>query len=220
MLSPLYPISNFESYISGEVTIDPTAAISPGVLLQATPNSKIIIAAGVCIGMGSVLHAHGGTLEIEAGATLGAGVLVVGQGKIGANACIGSATTILNCAIESGQVVAPGSLLGDTSRSVAASEPAANPNSISSPSKPSPQTLESGDFQPPEPSPQTLESGDSQPNESESQKSQSTELTTYNNGNQVVYGKASLSQLISTLFPHSRSLNQQSPDGSSPSDST
>lgn len=116
-VSPLYPISNLNSYISGEVMIDPSAAIAPGVLLQADPNSQIIIGAGVCIGMGAVLHAHDGILEIQAGANLGAGVLVVGKGKIGSNACIGSATTILNHSIESGQVVASGSLIGDSSRS-------------------------------------------------------------------------------------------------------
>ncbi len=92
----VHPSNNFDTYISGEVTIDPSAAIAPGVLLQASPNSRIIIGAGACIGLGSILHAYEGTLEVEAGANLGAGVLVVGKGKIGANACIGSTTTILN----------------------------------------------------------------------------------------------------------------------------
>jgi carbon dioxide concentrating mechanism protein CcmN len=204
-VSPLYPISNSNSYISGEVTIDPTAVIAAGVLLQAAPNSKIIIAAGACIGMGTVLHAHDGILEIEAGAILGAGVLVVGKGKIGANACIGSASTIMDCSIKPGQVVAPGSLLGDTSRQVADAQPTANHITTSSPA-----SLK-----------QAAESSISQPDESESEQSQlQSELTTSNNGTQVVYGKASLTQLISTLFPQSRSLNQPLPDGSSQSEST
>jgi carbon dioxide concentrating mechanism protein CcmN len=204
-VSPLYPISNSNSYISGEVTIDPTAVIAAGVLLQAAPNSKIIIAAGVCIGMGTVLHAHDGILEIEAGAILGAGVLVVGKGKIGANACIGSVSTIMDCSIEPRQVITPGSLLGDTSRQVAEAQPTANHITTSSP-----DSLK-----------QAAESSISQPDESESeQKSQpQSELTTHN-GTQVVYGKASLTQLISTLFPHSHSLNQPMQDGSSQSDST
>ncbi|MCC5631176.1 transferase [Nostoc sphaeroides CHAB 2801] len=110
--------NNFDSYISGEVTIHPSAVLAPGVILQAAVNSKIIIGPGVCIGMGAILQVHEGTLEVEAGANLGAGFLMVGKGKIGANACIGSATTVFNCSVEAGQVIAPGSILGDTSRQI------------------------------------------------------------------------------------------------------
>jgi carbon dioxide concentrating mechanism protein CcmN len=119
---PLRLSTNFDSYISGEVIIHPSAVIAPGVILQAAPNSKIIIGSGVCIGMGSILQAHNGTLEIEAGSNLGAGFLMVGKGRIGTNACIGSATTVFNCSIEPGQVVPPGSILGDTSRLISLSE--------------------------------------------------------------------------------------------------
>lgn len=108
--------SSFESYIGGEVIIHDSAIIAPGVILFAAPNSKIIIGAGVCIGMGSVIQVDTGTLEIEVGASLGAGFLMVGEGKIGANACIGAATTVFRCSVEAFQVVAPGSILGDKSR--------------------------------------------------------------------------------------------------------
>lgn len=111
--------NNFDSYISGEVNIHPSAVLAPGVILQAAVNSKIIIGPGVCIGMGAILQVHEGTLEVEAGANLGAGFLMVGKGKIGANACIGSATTVFNYSVEPGQVIAPGSILGDTSRQIA-----------------------------------------------------------------------------------------------------
>ncbi|BAZ67288.1 MAG: transferase [Pelatocladus maniniholoensis HA4357-MV3] len=113
---PLRLGNNFDSYISGEVIIHPTAVIAPGVILQAAPSSKIVIGSGVCIGMGSILKVHEGTLEVETGANLGAGFLMIGSGKIGANACIGSATTVFNCSVEPGQVVVPGSVLGDNSR--------------------------------------------------------------------------------------------------------
>ncbi|MBD2100455.1 transferase [Leptolyngbya sp. FACHB-261] len=125
-LRPLQLPSDPRSYISGDVTVDPSVGIAPGVMIQAAPNSRIVIAAGVCIGMGSVLHAREGTLVIEAGATLGAGVLVVGQSKIGANACIGSATTIINSSVAAGEVVPPGSLIGDTSRQLKVIAPVAN----------------------------------------------------------------------------------------------
>lgn len=69
---PLRLSNNFDSYISGEVTIHPSAVLAPGVILQAAVNSKIIIGPGVCIGMGSILQVSEGTLEVEAGANLGA----------------------------------------------------------------------------------------------------------------------------------------------------
>jgi carbon dioxide concentrating mechanism protein CcmN len=119
---PLRLDTNFDSYISGEVIIHPSAVLAPGVILQAAPNSKIIIGPGVCIGMGSILQVSEDTLEIEAGANLGAGFLMVGKGKIGANACIGSASTVLNCSVQPGQVVPPGSLLGDVGRCVSSED--------------------------------------------------------------------------------------------------
>jgi carbon dioxide concentrating mechanism protein CcmN len=115
----LRPISTANYFVSGDVVIDECAAIGPGVILQADAGSRIVIAAGVCIGMGAILHAHQGNIEVEAGANLGAGVLIVGTGKIGANACVGAATTVLNSSIEPVQVVPAASIIGDTSRQAA-----------------------------------------------------------------------------------------------------
>lgn len=128
---PLRLSNNFDSYISGEVTIHPSAVLAPGVILQAALNSKIIIGPGVCIGMGSILQIHEGTLEVEAGVNLGAGFLMVGQGKIGTNACIGSATTVFHCSVAPGQVIPPGSILGDTSQQIAVTEPKTATNNAS-----------------------------------------------------------------------------------------
>ncbi|MDJ1182393.1 hypothetical protein [Roseofilum casamattae] len=110
---PLQPLHNQRSCIDGDVSIDPSAAIAPGVLLIANPQSRIVIGAGVCIGMGVVLHADGGTLEVSEGAVLGAGVLLVGTGTVGARACVGSVSTVLNPSVSSEQAIAPGSLLGN-----------------------------------------------------------------------------------------------------------
>ncbi|MGH1393932.1 MAG: transferase [Trichormus sp.] len=120
---PLRLQNNFDSYISGEVTIHPSAVLAPGVILQAATNSKIIIGAGVCIGMGSILQVSEGIIEVEPGVNLGAGFLMVGQGKIGMNACIGAATTVFNCSVAPGLVVPPGSVLGDKSRQINLTEP-------------------------------------------------------------------------------------------------
>ncbi|MDV2996302.1 MAG: hypothetical protein N4J56_005956 [Chroococcidiopsis sp. SAG 2025] len=201
-LSPLHPIGNFNSHISGEVIIDRTAAIAPGVVFHADPNSKIIIAAGVCIGMGVVLHAHDGNVEIETGVNLGAGVLVVGKATIGANACVGAATTVFNCSVAPKQVIPPGSLLGDTSRhltvdsTVEVEEAPTPPTDATQPSPPTSATLGA-----------TPESNGQMAGSAQSQLE-----PTQPSGDRIVYGKASITRLMATLFPHSQSLNQPSPD--------
>jgi carbon dioxide concentrating mechanism protein CcmN len=70
----------------------------------------------VCIGAGTIVHAAGGNLYIEAGVCLGRGVLIVGSGEIDRDACIGAGTTAIDPQIESGTVIPPHSLLGDRSR--------------------------------------------------------------------------------------------------------
>jgi carbon dioxide concentrating mechanism protein CcmN len=123
--SPL--ISDDHLYVSGNVTIDPSAAIATSVMLQADPGCQLIIAAGVSIGSGCVLHAHQGILEIGIGATLGSGVLIVGKGKIGANACVGSMATLINSSIAPGYAVPPGAVIGDLSRQTTATAPQTPP---------------------------------------------------------------------------------------------
>lgn len=129
----------FDTHIYGDVIIHPSAVLAPGIILQAATNSRIVIGAGVCLGMGSILQVSEGILEIEAGANLGAGFLMVGQGKIGANACIGAATTVFNYSVAPGQVIASGSILGDTSRQVVEASAEEPESSNSQPEKPEKQ---------------------------------------------------------------------------------
>ena len=103
-------------HVDGNVTIDPSAAIAPGVLLQAEENSRITIGAGVCIGAGTIVHAAGGNLDICMGVCLGRGVLIIGSGTIAPNACIGAGTTAIDPQIEEGAVIPTHSLIGDRSR--------------------------------------------------------------------------------------------------------
>ncbi len=117
-LPPIQAMNDTQIHASGDVTIHPGAVIAPGVLFMANEGSKIIIAAGACIGMGTVLHAAGGTIEVLEGANLGAGVLVVGSGTIGKNACIGTSSTLFNISVSAQTMVSPGSVLGDRSRKV------------------------------------------------------------------------------------------------------
>jgi carbon dioxide concentrating mechanism protein CcmN len=154
--------------------------------------------------MGVVLHAHDGILAIETGVNLGAGVLVVGKGTIGANACIGAATTIFNCSVSPKQVIPPGSLLGDTSRQLEVTPTITEPVSATQTQPPLPETA----------SPE-FNNGQIQP-ASEPSQLESTPPA----GDRIVYGKASITRLMATLFPHSQSLNQPSQDSSPPSQGT
>jgi carbon dioxide concentrating mechanism protein CcmN len=190
----LRPVSTAHYYMSGDVTIQDGAAIAPGVLLQADPNSRILIKSGACIGVGAVLHAHQGTVEVGEGANVGAEVLLIGQVVIGANACIGSATTILNSAIAKGEVVPPGSLIGDNSRpeeTLQATDTVVFPVAESVPNGTSP----------PEPPGSPPVSGD---------ESSAQEKAGVN-----VYGQMYVNQLLVKMFPNSARVNQ--PNSNKPS---
>ena len=125
-------------HLDGNVSIDPSAAIAPGVLLQADADSRITIGAGVCIGAGTIVHATGGNLDICMGVCLGRGVLIIGSGTIEQNACIGAGTTILDPQIEAGAAIATHSLIGDFSRGEVSvvdnpTEPPATPSAAPAP---------------------------------------------------------------------------------------
>jgi carbon dioxide concentrating mechanism protein CcmN len=106
------------SYRYGDVYIDPSAVIAPGVLLQAEPGTRIIIGAQVCIGAEVVIHAVGGSIEIKTGACISVGVLVFGGGIIGKHACLGANTTLLDPQVKDNEIIPPDRLLGDRSRQV------------------------------------------------------------------------------------------------------
>jgi carbon dioxide concentrating mechanism protein CcmN len=210
-LLPLPLSSNSQVYVKGDVSIDPNAAIAPGVILRADPDSRIIIAAGVCIGMGSILHAHEGTLEVEAGVNLGAGVLVVGKGKIGANACIGATTTIWNSSIEPRQVVPAGSVIGDTGRQLADSSSVATdspsfkaPDTPTSPTKPTDKASLNGQFVYPTVVSTSTTNEDS-PTEPTAESPAQDDTS--------VYGQGNLNRLLKTLFPYNQSIGRPPEDG-------
>lgn len=198
-LPPLQPISNSQFYASGNVTVDPGAAIAPGVLLQADPDSEITIASGVCIGMGAILHAHKGKLEIAEGTNVGTGVLIVGDCQIGANACIGSMTTIFNSSIGRGEVISPGSLIGDKSRH-AEQKVTETDDRISEP-----ETSTSDRISEPEPN---VDNGAAEPSDRSETAPQQEENTFSVDTSTPVYGQARLNQLLSTLLPHRETLNR------------
>jgi carbon dioxide concentrating mechanism protein CcmN len=210
-------------YVSGDVIIDETAAIAPGVILQATANGRIIIKAGACIGMGTVLTANQGTIEIGEGAILGAGVLIVGSGKISDRACIGTASTLIETSVNAMEVIAPGTLLVDSSRQETLSSPPASNNHTepeSNGSHPSPQP----DISPPAatsaaenngsqvnghtPNPtqsdgETAEDNHQTPPDSDSSSQQQPPSST------TIYGQTHIERLMVTLFPHKEKTKKE-----------
>ena len=226
-LPPLQPVSNKDVYINGDVTIHPTATLAPGVVLQAGPNSRIVIGAEVSLGMGTILNASQGEIEIANGATLGAGVLIIGASSIGSNACIGTATTIFNSSVEPMAVIAPGSLIGDNSRAYDLSEVQDNHHELPNttiPSSPN-KDKQQNEFKPEvkadsQPIPETTEVNSTKTNsksvEPEITETQKVKVTEEKNNSQSdrkansVVGKVYINQLLLTLFPHYQSLDSNS----------
>jgi carbon dioxide concentrating mechanism protein CcmN len=219
--------SNSQVFMEGDVSIDASAAIAPGVILRADPDSQITIAAGVCIGMGAVLHACGGTLEVEAGANLGAGVLIVGKSTIGANACIGAVTTIWNKSIEPWQVVSAASVIGDTGRQVVGvSSPSTSTSSPETSNSPGSSTTiqtskdphaiahEKEPLNGQVPANRAESATDEDRQESLSPEASSSEPKTEkptSESTKPVYGQGSLDRILKTLLPYNQqSLNRQS----------
>lgn len=219
MPRPRPVIDDTHLFVSGDVVIHPTATIAPDVLLQADPGCALVVAAGACIGTGSVLHAYQGQLTIESGATLGSGVLVVGQGTIGAEACIGSMSTIIDSSIEANQSVPPGSLIGDGSRQVdLATVPSPSPqaNSPIRPpaSPPTPQVAPNfsqstlfgtNGAVPPVPSPKANGAvSPAPPNASSAPPIASTiqPVPPSKKAMTQIYGQAYLERIMVTMFPH------------------
>ena len=220
--SPPQPLNNASAFVSGDVTIDPSVAIATGVILQADRDSQIVIATGVCIGMGAIIHAHQGKIEVEAGANIGAGVLVVGHGTIGAKACIGAETTLLNPVITAKQVVPAGTIIGDESRSVtlsSSSQEKSDPGEVqtSSQEKSDPGEVQTSSTDHPKNS-QSEESSEVSPKTSSvSDSTAATSLEKSPNPTaSIVYGQVHLNQLLNTLLPHRRSLNNSNSTDRSP----
>lgn len=214
-------IDEHHLYVSGEVVVHPSAVIAPGVMLQADPSCRLVIGAGVCVGQGTILHAHQGILTIESGVVLGNGVLIVGQGTIGMNACIGPFSTLISCSVAANQLIPPRSLVGDASRKVeleATSTPVIDsevpPSQASAPAQARTVSPPSPPPSAPKPSPDSASSAST--TETVSASPSEKTLT-------QVYGQAYVERIMITMFPHRRSLNDNPSndvqDPASPSES-
>jgi carbon dioxide concentrating mechanism protein CcmN len=162
--------------------------------------------------MGTILTAYQGVIAIGAGAILGTGVLVVGRGEIGENACIGSTTTIFNASVAAMSLVPSGSLIGDTSRQITI-EVSATPSEPERPPLPEPQPVVSQVSPVPsveEVVAETVASPwDSEEMVAEASPPETREqASTTNRPNQAsVVGKVYINQLLVTLFPERHRFN-------------
>lgn len=182
--SSLRELNELRFYVSGNVTVHPDASIASNVLLQADPDSHLIIGERVAIGPGAILHATQGTLEIGNDVTIGAQVLIIGEGIVGDDACIGAFSTILSqIQVDKQGIISPRSLIGDQSRVVDLGEDATAQSSTSSDSM---STTTSQVNPPPSSTPQ--------PESTPVPATKSVQTT-------LVYGKTSVEKLIQVMFP-------------------
>ena len=222
--SPLHFVSHTHYYCGGDIVVDSSAAIAPGVVLRAAVNASIRIGPGVCVGAGVVIQAKQGCVFVEAGASLGTGVLIVGQGHVGKDACVGPSSTLINPAIAAGEIVPPCSLLGATT----ATPKTAVPQNGTYGTPPSPGAQTAAPFQPgngPVPSmpmpPRT--SPTVQPQAVSPKAVNVPEIdppSASANGSAMaapghVYGRDHVNSLLSALFPHRQPLNNGSSNPSS-----
>lgn len=114
-------VSDTHYCVMGDVTVANSAVIAPGVVLQASPGSRIVVADGACLAGGVCIQARQGVLTIGAGANLGANVLIVGNGIVGENACISPGSTLMNPQVSASSLIPPGSLV-TTENSTASSQ--------------------------------------------------------------------------------------------------
>lgn len=210
-LPPPQPILNKDIRISGDVEIHPTASLAPGVILQAAPNSRIVIGADVCIGMGVIINACQGTIEVEAGAILGSGVLIIGKSKIGNNCCIGTSTTIFRENVRPMAVIEPGSIIGDASRQVEIEQESTNKNHQNY----SPPRSVKSDLNGSKASNNRRAKSQQTATQGYSQSSTSvphveTSATPVKKSKVPVVGQVYLNELLVTLFPHRKNLDSNS----------
>ena len=213
-LPPPQPVLNKDIRISGDVEIHPTASLAPGVILQATPECRIVIGADACIGMGAIINACQGSVEIGNGAILGSGVLIIGASKIGNNACVGTSSTIFQEDVEAMKVIEPGSIIGDLSRKVSLSENQKKSNSqgnsknghgVNGYNPTQPKQTASQDFWQDNPAASSTQKVD--------RVKTSVEFAAKPNKAPVV-GQVYVNELLVTLFPHSKGLNSNSGNSS------
>ncbi|BAU11040.1 unnamed protein product [Leptolyngbya sp. NIES-3755] len=200
----LMPVSTTHYYVSGDVTVHPGAAIAPGVLLQADSGSRIVIHQSVCVGLGTVIQAHGGTIELGEGVIIGAGVLLVGNVSVGDRACVGSGTTVMNRSIASLSIVPPGSLWCEELRSAAVEQTPEELEDVWQENGSKPQIEEIAQTNGAKSPTNAAEVNGAKPTE---EPQESDEIESPASGNGQVYGQAYVNRMLGRMFPNQPRLN-------------
>lgn len=199
----------------GAVKVAQGSMIAATAILGAEPDGSLTIAPEVCLGSEVVIQARWGSLTIETGAIIGRGVLIIGRGSIGAGACIGSNSTLINPQIAACRVVPPETLLGDPSGdpSISSHEMAAFIAKESTEASSKSVEITSVGITLEVTSAQSGQLISDDPNGNSGLVSQAS---LQNNGHSYggklghIYGKAQVNQLLKTLFPHRRPLETSS----------
>ena len=178
-------VSNTHYCVVGDVLVDPSAVIAPGVVLQASSGSRLVIGRGVCLAAGVCIQSRQGVLTISEGVSLGANVLVIGSGEIGANACVSAGSTLINPTVSAEALLPPDTLI-ETAIQSASSDNGFAQNGFSSNS-----SHEYSSFQ-------TYHSASSSSVQSSYQSEHYQSAISYDR----VYGREQVSKLISALFPN------------------
>jgi carbon dioxide concentrating mechanism protein CcmN len=203
-------------YIGANVELGPDVVVATGAVLEAAPESRLRIEAGVCIGSGTVIQVYGGELTIAAGANVGPEVLLVGTGHVGERACIGAESTVLYPDIEADAVIPARSLIGDRGRSMTP-PPATTEQNGHAASAHDTHNVTTGPFAP------AADNGNTGQPDAESSSDANNTANGANGTGQtsaagtpeeeltaakLVYGREQVMQLVKTLFPHRDLLNE------------
>lgn len=181
-------------FIGQNVDVSPDVVIAAGAVLYAAPGNRLIIESGVCIGSGAVIQVFGGDLTLSADVSLGKEVLVLGTGVIGARACVGAESTLINPQVPENGVIAARSLLGQLSPLPSTEAPTLTED----------DSLDGGRG---DRASQQAISGEHPEETSGNLNGEESSLASTN----IVYGRDQVMQLMKTLFPHRESLNGGSP---------
>ncbi len=196
--------------MQGNVDLAPGVTVGPGVLLGAAPGCRLVISSGVCLAADVVVQARHGDLVLEPGVSLGSGVLVVGHGEIGQHTCIGANSTVINPALGASQVVAPSSLLGDSSQGLGQVQSRASTTQSATSSGASSSSYINGLSA--KGIGHAAQNGSTPTNSSISDSFGNSPSVSSGQGKSV-YGKAQVNRLLTTLFPQRQALNGASPEG-------
>jgi carbon dioxide concentrating mechanism protein CcmN len=193
-------------YIGNNVEVSADVVIASGAVLDAAPGCRLLIEPGVCIGRGVVVQVYGGNLTLASGVNLGKEVLLVGTGFIGARACIGAESTLLNPLVPADAVIPARSLIGEHGQSL--SPPASSASTTNGHHAVSrEQTGQSPPAKASAAIPENRETaGPSAASAPASEEGADSALTAA----KMVYGREQVMQLMKTLFPHRDLLNGNS----------